>query len=536
MRTSQYLLSTLKNHPKNAEIISHQLMLRAGLIRQLSSGIYIWLPTGVKVLNKLKNIINQEMQKIGGMEINLPNIHPIKIWNTSNRINNYGNELFTIIDRKKNNWILGPTHEEVATELAKLEIQSYKQLPIIMYQMKTKFRDEIRPQFGIVRTKEFLMKDAYSFHVTTTCLSKTYELIKYAYNNIFSKIQLKFNIVAADSGAIGGNISHEFKACKNIQNNKNSKNKSIQTCSNIFKIYFLKYYSINDSTKTIYFAYMIKINKNIDLIKIQNDININTKINLASKEEIQQFFKKKKEINLEIIRKNIPVIIHKNIIIQENFSIELSQLTICLINNYWFQYLPNPIKYSDNLLIEINDFFKKKNKQKNYYQTELEIAHIFQIGIKYSKYFNLKVKNNKGKNTFLKMGCYGIGVTRTIAAVIEQNYDEKGIIWPLKIAPFEVTIIPINLHKCVLVKKYTQLLYSELLKNNIDVLLNDLEENPGVIFSNMDLIGIPYQIIVSPKNIQKNKIEIKYRYDNKKIILNISECIKFIKNEMNKNI
>ncbi|CAL4320601.1 Proline--tRNA ligase [Buchnera aphidicola (Chaitophorus sp. 3695)] len=388
MRKTKYFLSTKKEKPNNTYSISHQLMIRSGMITQNSSGIYTWLPNGVKVLKKIIKIINQEMKKNNAIEINMPILQSSKLWEKSKRIKMYGKELFKIIDRNQNNLILSPTHEEIITQLVKNKINSYKSLPMILYQINTKFRDEIRPKSGVLRAREFIMKDAYSFHINKKSLENTYENIYQSYIKIFKKMNLKIKILQAENGIIGGNISHEFYI--NIKNSK-------------------------------------KIKKNI---------------------------------------------------------------------------------------------LKKKN-------TQIEIGHIFQLNQIYSKIFNAFIYTNQKKKKFLEMGCYGIGISRLIGAIIEKNYDQNGIIWPISIAPFQVSIIPINFLKDFLVKKITEKIYFKL-KKYMTVFLYDTNEQPGIMFSEADLIGFPYRIIISHNTIKQKCIELQNRRTYSKKNIKIKNILKIL--------
>ncbi|MCW5197664.1 aminoacyl--tRNA ligase-related protein [Buchnera aphidicola] len=378
MRKTKYFLSTKKEKPSNTHSISHQLMIRSGMISQSSSGIYTWLPNGIKVLKKVIKIIHHEMKINNAIEINMPILQSSKLWIKSNRMKTYGKELFQIIDRNKNNLILSPTHEEIITQLVKKKINSYKSFPMILYQINTKFRDEIRPKSGILRSREFIMKDAYSFHTNKKCLNQTYKKIYQSYIKIFKKMNLKVKISKAQNGVIGGNISHEF------------------------------------------YINTINFKKNINKIK------------------------------------------------------------------------------------------EKKNK--------IEIGHIFQLNQVYSKIFNAYIYTNQKKKKNLEMGCYGIGVSRLIGAIIEKNHDQNGIVWPISIAPFQVSIIPINFFKNILVKKITEEIYFKL-KKYMKVFLYDTNEQPGIMFSESDLIGFPYKIIISDNTIKKKCIELQNRktYSKKNI-------------------
>ncbi|CAL4042558.1 Proline--tRNA ligase [Buchnera aphidicola (Phyllaphis fagi)] len=410
MRTSKYLLYTIKEIPHHSHTISHQLMLRSGLIRKLASGLYIWLPNGLRVIKNIKKIIRYEMEKCQAVEMYLPTMQPDNLWHKSNRINQYGKELIKIYDRNNNCFILSPTNEEIMTNFIKKEIKSYKQLPIILYQIQTKFRDEIRPRSGIIRSREFIMKDAYSFHYDQQSLKKTYMKIHQAYMIIFKKMNLKFYSVQADSGIMGGEYSHEFQALS-----KNGEDKIVISNTSVKKY-------------------------------------INTKTNN--------------------------------------------------INN-------NTIKHC------------------------IEIGHTFQIGKKYSQILNAKFQDIQGKKKFIHLGCYGIGITRLIAAIIEQHHDSKGIIWPDHIAPFQVLIIPINFHICYKIQKISETLYNQFKKSNIKVLLDDRNERIGIKFSDANLIGIPNIIIINKNTINFHTVEYQKRaIINKKIIIHINDIIKYIINNI----
>ncbi|XRY30524.1 MAG: aminoacyl--tRNA ligase-related protein [Buchnera aphidicola (Tetraneura akinire)] len=397
MKTTNYCLFTIKNiNTKSRISISHKLMLKAGLIRQLSSGTYIWLPIGIKVIKKIKNIIRTELDNIGALEIHIPTIQSAKIWEKSGRKKIYGKELFKFLDRKNNEFVLAPTNEEVITNLIKQEIHSYKELPIILYQIQNKYRDEIRARAGVVRSREFIMKDAYSFHENSKSLNDTYEKMINVYETIFKKMKLKFNLKKANSSHIGGDISHEF------------------------------------------------------------------------------------QINVDKILKN------------------------------------------------------KDIKYENIDNDPIEIAHIFQIKKKYTSIFNTKIQNKKGIEKIITMGCYGIGITRLVSAIIQQHHDKKGIIWPNLLSPFQVVIIPINLYKSKIVKNISIEIYKTLKQNKFDVLFDDRKERTGVIFSEMDLIGIPHQIIISEKLLKNNEIEYRDRKNHISKILEKQNIVNFITRKIKK--
>jgi len=414
MKTKKYLLNTKKEIPKDTKIISHQLMIRSGMIQKLASGLYSWLPTGVKVLKKIKNLIQKEMDFFGALEVIMPCIIPAYLWKKTKRWEKFGNELLKIKDRKGHNFCFGPTHEEVITDLAKYSIKSYKELPIHFYQIQTKFRDEMRPCFGLIRSREFLMKDSYSFHLNKYCLQKTYKNMRDLYYQIFKKLGLFIKIINADSGIIGGEINQEFHA-------------------------------FTDNTK-------------VDINYISDKKN-----NLISK-DIQNF--KKNSIN------------NKNI-----FN----------------------------------------------YSNSIEVGHIFQLGEKYTKNLNLSILNQQGNFIYPFMGCYGLGISRTICAIIENNHDKNGIIWPEKIAPFYIAIIPIKYYESKIVYNYANILYKNLISFGFDVLLDNRREQTIVMLKDIDLIGIPHCIVLNEKKIQNKKVEYKFRKTGKIIDIEFNNLINYFK-------
>ena len=411
MKLSQLLTATLREAPADAEIISHKLMLRAGMIRQLAAGIYTWLPLGYRVLKKVEAVIREEMNNSGAQEILMPAIQPAELWRESERWDQYGPELLRINDRHKREFCFGPTHEEVITDLVRREVRSYKQLPIILYQIQTKFRDEIRPRFGIMRSREFLMKDAYSFHLNEESLQKTYKQMYTTYTKIFNRLGLNFRAVIADSGNIGGDKSHEFHV-------------------------------------------------------------------LAESGEDQIVFSKNSD-------------------------------------------------YASNLERALIDLGEEAHKLES--ARGIEVGHIFQLGEKYSKCMKTNCLDEHGKSITLTMGCYGIGVSRIVAAAIEQNNDEKGIIWPIAMAPYQLALIPVNMHKSVRLREAVISLYKKLLDNNIEVILDDRNERPGVMFSDMELIGVPHRFVFSEKGLDSGEIEYKERTINENKNIKIEKAIAFIK-------
>ncbi|QIQ41275.1 MAG: proline--tRNA ligase [Buchnera aphidicola (Aphis urticata)] len=568
MRASQYLLLTLKEIPHDTKIISHQLMLRSGMIRKLSSGLYIWLPTGLKVLKKINKIIAREMEKINALEISMPIIQPKKLWEKSGRLNIYGKELLQFFDRRNQKFILGPTNEEVVTYLIGNEIRSYQELPLIVYQIHTKFRDEIRPRFGIIRAREFTMKDAYSFHMSKDCLQKTYDNFYQSYMSIFNQMNLQFRVVNADSGSMGGKISHEFQALsdngedKIVFSKNTSYSSNINTAKSIESINFFKkcntnihniiksiksiknihemQYPIPNLIKTI----LIRIDKNKDssfaalLIREEHELNLFKveKMNIFSKP--LQFINEEETIKLTGVKKiflgplnlNIPIFADVSVYYMKNFTIGANINKKFFINVNWNIDIPIPT-IVDIRNITTNDLGPDGSKSLEI-KKSIEIGHIFQLETEYSKKMNTLVKDKFGKQKNLYMGCYGIGITRVIASIIEQNHDNKGIIWPNCIAPFEVAILPININNCKKIKKITEELYEIITNEKIDVILDDRDKRPGIMFNEIDLIGIPHQIIISQRYINEEKIEYRERKSKENILINIKDIIFFLKQKL----
>ncbi|BGI50966.1 MAG: proline--tRNA ligase [Arsenophonus endosymbiont of Ceratovacuna japonica] len=570
MRTSQYLLSTLKEIPIDSDIISYNLMIRAGMIRKLASGLYDWLPTGIRVLRKIENIIREEMDRSGAIEIYMPIIQPADLWKENEHLNKYSTELFSFIDRNNRSFVLGPTNEKLISDLIRNEITSYKQLPLNLYQIQTKFRDEIRPRFGVIRSREFIMKDAYSFHINQNSLQKTYDIMYKTYNTIFTRIGINFIVVKADNGSIGGNISHEFQALSdNGENNivfstisdyaANIELAEVTYPTNeniaIFKdINFLNIFEKNNIKELIkqhnlpiektvkalivnaskesgykFIALLIRGDHELNKIKAEKHPLISKPLKFSTKEEILTLIKVKQSV-INNINLPIPAIIDRSVSIMNNFSININIDYKYYFDIDWKKIFTLYDVY--DLRNVINGDPSPDGKGILQIKKGIEIGHIFQLGTKYSKIMKTYVQNKDGYNQAIEMGCYGIGITRVIAAVIEQNHDHKGIIWPDIIAPFQVAILPINMYKSYRVKEIAEKLYYDLQINNINVIFNDRKELPGVMFADMELIGIPHVIIISDQNLNDNKIEYKQRKNNKKKIIHITHIIDFLKTKL----
>ena len=550
MRATKTLISTAKEKPNNAKLISHQYMIRSGLIRQLSSGIYTWLPTGTRVLQKIINIVRDEMNKIGSNEIILPNILPAELLKETQRWEEFGPELLKIQDRNKRDFCYGPTHEETIVELARKEITSYKQLPLNLYQIQTKFRDEIRPRFGIMRSREFIMKDAYSFHTKQTCLEKTYRIMQQTYNHILKRIGIKFHIVEADAGAIGGNVTHEFqvpsKTGEDIicYNNDNTYSANIELANylkpdlglreapsqklqkitapnltsieNLTSTKILKTLMIKDSQKKNFVLVLCSGHK-LNVSKINKLTLISPPFYFPTEEEIIKVMGSNRSFIGPIYCK-IPIIVDYSAAILNDFACGANENNCYYIGANWERDVKNfEVAHLRNVIAgDLSPDGKGQLSTVN----SIEVGHIFQLGVHYSKAMNATILNENGKKIPMIMGCYGLGVSRIIAASIEQFHDNRGIIWPPSITPFDIIIMPINMHKSAKVAETAERLYTQLKAAGFDTLLDDRKKRAGIMFADADLIGAPHQIIISEHQLKKGKIEYKSRIKKKiKIIL-----------------
>ncbi len=568
MRTSQYLLSTLKETPASAEVISHQFMLRAGLIRGVASGLYTWLPTGVKVLKKVENIVREEMNRAGSIETLMPMVQPADLWEESGRWEDYGPELLRIKDRHQRPFVLGPTHEEVITKLVSFELNSYKQLPLNLYQIQTKFRDEIRPRFGVMRGREFLMKDAYSFHLSQDCLEKTYQNMHKAYCRIFDRLGLDYRPVLADTGSIGGDASHEFHVLAESGEDDIAFSDSSEYAANIEKAEALapqgERPSATQELTKVATPDVHSIDEVSAFFKTSNDKVAKTLLVLGECEEgetapiIALVLRGDHELN-EIKAEKIAGVampltmatdeqisaaahcdagsigpINLDIRVVVDRSVEYLNDFICGANETGYHFTGanfgrdiNNYEVADIRNIVAGDP-SPCGKGKLTIKRGIEVGHIFQLGDKYAKAMGAAVLNDSGKNQTLTMGCYGIGVSRIVAAAIEQNHDQHGIIWPEAIAPFKVVIIPMNMHKSARVKETAEKLYAELTAAGVEVLIDDRKERPGVMFKDMELIGIPHSIIVGERNLDNEEVEYKNRRSGEKSTLKIADVNNFI--------
>lgn len=565
MRTTRLLLATLKETPADAEVISHQLMLRAGMIRKLAAGLYTWLPLGLRVLRKVEKIIREEMDKAGAQEVLMPAIQPAELWQESGRWEQYGPELLRLKDRHDREFCFGPTHEEIITDLIRREIRSYKQLPANFYQIQTKFRDEIRPRFGIMRAREFLMKDAYSFHLEQNSLQETYELMYETYNRIFKRLGLKFRAVLADTGNIGGSRSHEFHVLAESGEDAIAYSTTSQYAANVEMVQAppppgerpkptvamalvntpnqqtieqvsqflqvkpsqcIKTLLVNGNKGLV--ALVLRGDQTLNIIKATKHPQIANPLTFAAPEKV-------KEIlgcnigSLGPVGLTLPIIVDHSAAHLADFVCGANKEGQHLVGVNWGRDLPEPQVFD---LRNVEDGDPSPDGQGVLSIARgIEVGHIFQLGDKYSRAMQATILDEEGKEIVLTMGCYGIGVSRIVAAAIEQNHDDQGIIWPAAIAPVNVALLPMNMHKSQRLREAAVNLYEQLQAAGIEVLFDDRKERPGVMFADMELIGIPHRLVLSERGLDKNEVEYKGRRDQDSQLLAINAVIQFLQTQ-----
>ena len=570
MRTTQYLLSTLKETPADAEVISHQLMLRAGMIRKLASGLYTWLPTGLRVLKKVENIVREEMNNAGAVEISMPVVQPADLWQESGRWEQYGPELLRFVDRGERPFVLGPTHEEVITDLIRNELSSYKQLPLNLYQIQTKFRDEVRPRFGVMRSREFIMKDAYSFHTTQESLQETYDSMYRAYSQSFSRMGLDFRAVDADTGSIGGSASHEFQVLAQSGEDDVVFSTGSDYAANIEKaeavapaagraapaealsqfatpdaktiaelvaqfglpvektVKTLMVKATAESGHTLV-ALLVRGDHELNEIKAEKIEIVAAPLTFATEDEIRALVNAGPG-SLGPVNLPMPIVADRTVAAMSDFSAGANIDGQHLRGINWERDLPLPQVADIRNVVEGDA--SPDGQGTLQIKRGIEVGHIFQLGTKYSEAMKATVQGEDGRNQVMTMGCYGIGITRVVAAAIEQNHDERGIIWPAALAPFQVAILPMNMHKSFRVKDLAEELYATLRAKGIDVILDDRKERPGVMFADMELIGVPHSIVIGERNLDNEEVEYKARRSGDKRMLKTSEIVDFLAGEL----
>ncbi|MAC13607.1 MAG: proline--tRNA ligase [Alcanivorax sp.] len=565
MRTSQYLLATVKETPADAVVISHQLMLRAGMVRKLASGLYNWLPTGLRVLRKVENIVREEMDRAGAQEVLMPVVQPMELWEESGRAPAYGPELLRITDRHNNAFCLGPTHEEVITDLVRNELHSYKQLPANFYQIQTKFRDEIRPRFGIMRSREFIMKDAYSFHTDMASLAATYQIMHQAYCAIFDRLGLDYRPVEADTGAIGGAASHEFHVLADSGEDDIAFSDSSDYAANVELAEALaptierpapvaamekvdtpnaktieelvaqfdlpmektvKTLVVKGAEKGQLVALLVRGDHELNDIKAEKLESVATPMEFASEEEIRQAIGAGPG-SLGPVGLPIPVVIDRSVAVMSDFGAGANEDGKHYFNINWERDVTLPQVADLRNVVEGDP--SPDGTGTLTIKRGIEVGHIFQLGTKYSEALGAKVLDENGKSVVMPMGCYGIGVTRVVAAAIEQNYDDRGIIWPESIAPFQVALVPVNIKKSPRERELAEKLYAELTEAGIEVLFDDREkERLGVKLADSELLGIPHRIVIAERGMDNGVLEYKGRGDAENSEVAMDDVVAFL--------
>jgi prolyl-tRNA synthetase len=568
LRTSQFPISTLKEAPADAEVISHQYMLRAGMIRRVAAGIYTWMPLGLRVLRKVEQIVRDEMNRSGGVEILMPAVQPAELWQESERWEQYGPELLRFHDRHQREFCFGPTHEEIVTDLARREIRSYKQLPVNYYQIQMKFRDEIRPRFGVMRAREFLMKDAYSFHLTQQSLNDTYQVMFDTYNRIFQRTGLDFRPVAADSGSIGGNLSHEFHVLaesgedaiafsdgsdyaaniemaeavspqttrpspkQDMQQVDTPGQHTIEEVSSFLDIpaeQCVKTLLVKGSQPDEIVALVLRGDHELNAIKAVKHEAIAEPLEMASDEDIKTVAGCNAG-SIGPLGLDCRILVDRSADKLADFVCGANTNGVHLTGVNWSRDLP------DAEVVDIRNVTEgdpsPDGKGRLSIARGIEVGHVFQLGDKYSSKMKAEVLDENGKSVTMTMGCYGIGVSRIVAAAIEQNHDEHGIIWPQSIAPFQLALTPVNMHKSVRLREAADNLYLQLIDAGHDVLYDDRKARPGVIFADMELIGIPHRIVISDRSLDNQTLEYKGRTDSDTTHVAMDEVLAFIQDKL----
>lgn len=569
MRVSQFFLSTVKEAPSEAELPSHRLMLRAGYIRKLANGLYTWMPMGLRVLRKVEAVVREEMNKSGGIELLMPAVQPADLWQETGRWEVFGPQMLKIKDRHNVQFCFGPTHEEVITDIARREIKSYRQLPVNFYQIQTKFRDEVRPRFGVMRAREFLMKDAYSFHASFESLEQTYRVMYATYSRIFTRLGLEFRAVAADTGAIGGSGSHEFHVLADsgedalaycptsdfaanvelaeafapitpraapTETMRNVDTPKQTTCEDVTALLGLP---LQRSVKLI----ALMANNKMNVVLLRGDHSLN-EVKVSKLEGLHDFrFAREDEIRaffncppgflgaVGIERSQVRLIADRSVATMSDFVMGANIAKFHTAGINWGRDLPEPDLIADVRNVVAGDT-SPDGKGTLEICRGIEVGHIFQLRTKYSEALNATYLDETGKAQVMEMGCYGIGVSRIVAAAIEQNFDARGICIPTALAPFQVAIAPIGIKKSEVVRTAAEQLYAELSAVGIEVLLDDRDERPGVMFADLELIGIPHRIVIGDRGLKEGKVEYQGRQDAEAQSIDLQEVLKLVQSKL----
>ena len=567
MKVSQFPLNTAKETPADAEIASHQLMMRAGMIRKIAAGIYSWQPLGLRVLRKAEAVVREEMNRAGALELLMPAVQPAELWQESGRWEQYGPELLRITDRHQREFCFGPTHEEVITDLARREIRSYKQLPVNFYQIQTKFRDEIRPRFGVMRAREFLMKDAYSFHIDNASLAETYRLMYDAYTRIFTRLGLEFRAVRADSGAIGGALSHEFHVladsgedaivfstasdyAANLElaeavappGERPAPGAQTQTVDTpgqhtIEEVSQALGVASEHCVKTLLVAgsdggvvaLCLRGDHTLNTVKAEKLRQVAAPLAFASDAQVREAAGCAPG-SLGPVGLDIPVLVDRAAAHLADFVCGANQDGKHLTGVNWGRDCIEPLVVDIRNLVDGDPSPDGKGEVR--IARGIEVGHIFQLGDKYSRAMKASVLDESGKEIVMTMGCYGIGVSRVVAAAIEQHHDEQGIIWPAALAPFQVAVLGMNQKKSQRVREACEELYGELQDAGIEVIFDDRDVRPGVMFADMELIGIPHRVVIGEKNLDQGLVEYKARRGGENRTIAGDELVAFLRDQL----
>ena len=564
MRLSQYPINTMKETPADAEVVSHQLMLRAGLIRREAVGLYSWLPLGLRVLKKVERIIREEMDRAGALEMVMPVVQPAELWQESGRWSDYGPELLRIKDRHESDFVAGPTHEEVITDIARRELKSYRQLPVNFYQIQTKFRDEVRPRFGVMRAREFIMKDAYSFHLDQPSLTAGYRAMYDAYTRIFTRTGLKFRAVRADSGAIGGDVSQEFHvlaasgedaivfsdgddyaanleaaealapvvprpaAAQALARVPTPGAHTIAALAQFLKVEPTRCLKtlIVDGTEGSVVALALRGDHELNAVKAQKLPGVASPLRMASPERVRAVTGADPG-SVGVVDLKCRLYADHTALAMSDFVCGANENDVHLTGVNWDRDVQGAIAADLRKVVEGDP--SPSGRGMLHIARGIEVGHIFQLGSKYSEPMKAAVLDEAGKEVTLLMGCYGIGVTRVVAAAIEQNNDERGIIWPAPIAPFQVVLVPMNLQKSARVRELSEKLYAEFTAAGIEVLYDDRDARPGVKFADAELLGIPHRLVIGERGIDAGKLEYRGRRDSESTEFPLAEALPFIR-------
>jgi prolyl-tRNA synthetase len=567
MRASQFFISTLKEAPAEAEVVSHKLMLRAGLIKRLTSGIYTWMPLGLRVLRKVEHIVRDEMNRSGAIELSMPCVQPAELWRESGRWDQYGPELLRFKDRHQRDYCFGPTHEEVVSDVVRREVKSYRQLPLNLYQIQTKFRDEIRPRFGVMRSREFLMKDAYSFHVDKESLDATYQAMYDCYCRIFTRLGLKFRAVAADTGSIGGTGSHEFHVLAESGEDAIAYSSASDYAANVelaealaperaradpqqplVKVRTPGVRTISDlcgflkispdrTVKAIVVdgshgrpvLLLLRGDHELNVIKAGKLDVVATPLRFSAAHEIKEAFRADPG-SLGPVGFDGDIVVDRTVSAMSDFVIGANE------DDHHYTGANIGRDFKEAQVADIRNVVAGDASPDGRGTLEIcrgiEVGHIFQLRTKYSSAMNLTFLDEAGQSRVMEMGCYGIGVTRVVAAAIEQNYDERGIIFPEAIAPFSAVIVPIGLSKSARTREAAERLYTDLATAGVEVLLDDRDQRPGIMFADMELVGIPHRVVVGERGLKEGNIEYQGRRDAKAQAVPLVSAIEFLKSKI----